>query len=995
MKSNIYQPNNIVMKFTPFVFLLLLTASLQAQTKYEWKQASSGGYTYKYVTNDPMHSRFYTLKNGLSVVLSPNNKEPRIAVRIPVRTGSNNDPKDHTGLAHYLEHLLFKGTDKFGSYDWSKEKPYLDQIDDLYEQYNSTTDVQKRKTIYHVIDSISGVAAKYAIANEYDKMMASIGSQRSNAHTWVEETVYEEDIPSNAVDKFLAIQAERFRDPIFRIFHTELEAVYEEKNRSIDNDQWKVQDAMHYLIFQKHNYGQQSTIGTIEHLKNPSLKAIREYYYKYYVPNNMAIVMAGDFKPDELIKKIDAAFSYMTPKPVQSYVGPVEAPVHGPIIKDIYGPTSETLRIVYRIGAANSKEAELAELASSILSNGKAGLLDLNLNKQQKVLSASAGARQYKDYGLFVLAASPKQGQTLEQVKDILLGQIDKLKKGEFDASLIKAIVANYKLSQLQQMENNTGRVEEITDQFIKNAGAGWDKEVALLDDMGKITKKQVVDFANRFFTDKDFAVIYKRKGEDKSIVKVEKPPITAVETNAGKQSEFVKNITKDPLPAIQPQWVDYNRDIQKGKAGIADVLYVPNKDNSLFRLYYHYDMGSYNSKLLPIALQYLQYIGTDKLTSEQIAKQFYNLAASFSTNPGTEETTITISGLQENFQPAVSLFENLLRHCKADTAALAALKDRILKSRANNMVNKQAITEALRNYAIYGASNPYNYVLSNEQIKAVKAEDLLSLLHALSFNKHDVLYYGPEPLVKLTADVSRLHATAKSWQSTPAGITFTALKQTENQVLFTDYDAVQSEVYWIRNLGQYNPQLTASVSLFNSYFGGGMGSVVFQTIRESKALAYSTYAVVQTPQKKEDDYTFIGYVGSQADKMNEAIKSMNELLNQLPQSEQNFANAVKSQKKDIETQRITKDGIIFSYLNAKKKGLTSDIRKEVYHYLDEMTLGNITAYHVQNFYNHPFTYAVIGSEKRINVDDLKKYGTVKKINVDELFGYDKVAKTL
>jgi predicted Zn-dependent peptidase len=212
------------MKFTHLFLLLLVVATSQAQKKYEWKTATSGGYTYRYVSNDPMGTRFYTLKNGLSVVLSPNKKEPRIAVRIPVRAGSNTDPKENTGLAHYLEHMLFKGTDKFGSLDWAKEKPLLDKIDNLYEQYNGATDAAKRKAIYREIDSISGVAAKYAIANEYDKMMASIGSQRTNAHTWVEETVYEEDIPSNAVDKFLAVQAERFRNPILRIFHTELEA---------------------------------------------------------------------------------------------------------------------------------------------------------------------------------------------------------------------------------------------------------------------------------------------------------------------------------------------------------------------------------------------------------------------------------------------------------------------------------------------------------------------------------------------------------------------------------------------------------------------------------------------------------------------------------------------------------------------------------------------------------------------------------------------------
>jgi predicted Zn-dependent peptidase len=979
------------MKFTHLFLLLLVVSTTQAQKKYEWKTATAGGYTYKYVTNDPMGTRFYTLKNGLTVALSPNKKEPRISVRIPVRAGSNTDPQDHTGLAHYLEHLLFKGTDKYGSLDWAQEKPYLDQIDNLYEQYNHTTDAAQRKAIYRTIDSVSGIAAKYAIANEYDKMMASLGSQRTNAHTWVEETVYEEDIPANALDKFLAIQSERFRNPILRIFHTELEAVYEEKNRSLDNDGWKVQEAMHTLLFPTHNYGQQTTIGTIEHLKNPSLKAIREYYYKYYVPNNMAVVMAGDFNPDEVIKKVDAAFRYMQPKPVEEYKGATEAQLKGPIVKDIFGPTAETMRLAFRTGPASSRDAFLADVVASVLSNGKAGLLDLNLNKQQKVLGAGAGVRQYKDYGLFMLLANPKQGQTLEQVKDILLEQIDKLKKGEFDESLIKAIVANYKLSQLTAMENNNNRVEDIVDQFIKNKAQEWDKNVAQLDEMSKVTKKEIVDFANRFFLPDNYVVIYKRKGEDKNIVKVEKPAITPVETNSGKQSDFVKSITKNPLAATQPVWIDYNKDITKSKAGLADVLSVPNKENSLFRLSYYFNQGNFNNRMLPIALQYLQFLGTDKYSAEEITKQFYNLASSFSANAANEETTVTISGLQENFDKSVALFEHLLRACKPDAAALEALKDRTLKSRANNKMNKQAIAQAISNYAIYGPNNPSNYVLTNEEIKSLKAEDLVALLHSLYQYKHDVLYYGPAPVAKLSADIEKLHPMPKTWTATPKAVVFKPLKQSASQVLFNDYDAVQSEIYWVRDLGQYDPAATAKVNIYNSYFGGGMSSVVFQTIREAKALAYSTYAFVQTPAKKEDDYTFIGYVGSQADKMNEAINSMNELLKEMPKTDQNFVNAIKARQKDIETQRITKDGIIFSYLASKKKGLTEDIRKAEYSELNKLTLADIATYHQQQFQNQPLTYSVIASEKRINLEDLKKYGEVKKLNVDDLFGYENV----
>ena len=333
------------LKILFFACLLFTGSTLLAQSAYQWKSVTANGYTYKYVTNDPSKSRFYTLKNGLTVILSPNNKEPNIQFRMSVRAGSNTDPKNATGLAHYLEHVLFKGTDKFGTANWAKEKSYLDKIDALYEKYNKTTDPVLRKEIYKEIDKTSGEASNFSIANEYDKMIAGMGGNSSNAHTWYEETVYNEDFPSNAVDKFLALQGERFRKPIFRIFHTELEAVYEEKNRGLDSDPNKLDEAMMELLFPTHNYGQQTTIGTIEHLKNPSLIEIRNYYNKYYVPNNMATILTGDFNPDEMIKKVDKTFSYMVAKPVELYNPAPEKPLTQIQKVDIYGPSAETVEI--------------------------------------------------------------------------------------------------------------------------------------------------------------------------------------------------------------------------------------------------------------------------------------------------------------------------------------------------------------------------------------------------------------------------------------------------------------------------------------------------------------------------------------------------------------------------------------------------------------------------------------------------------------------------
>jgi predicted Zn-dependent peptidase len=259
---------------------------------------------YESVADDPLNTRIYTLDNGLKVYLSSYDDAPRVQTNIAVRAGSKNDPAHATGLAHYLEHMLFKGTDKYGSLDYSKEKPLLDKIESLYEQYRTVdmSDIKGRDKIWRQIDSVSGEAAKLCIANEYDKMLSGIGAKGTNAYTSNERTVYVNDIPSNQIEKWLKIESERFRMPVFRLFHTELEAVYEEKNRSLDTDGSKMFEGLMSGLFENHQYGTQTTIGTIDHLKNPSLTEIRKYFNKYYVPNNMAICMSGDFEYDDVIK---------------------------------------------------------------------------------------------------------------------------------------------------------------------------------------------------------------------------------------------------------------------------------------------------------------------------------------------------------------------------------------------------------------------------------------------------------------------------------------------------------------------------------------------------------------------------------------------------------------------------------------------------------------------------------------------------------------------
>ena len=967
-----------------FLFAIALSLSVYGQT-YQWKEARSGGYTYKYVTHDPTNARFYTLRNGLTVILSPTNKEPRIQCYMAVKAGSKTDPATNTGLAHYLEHLLFKGTDKYGSLDWEKERKELDKIDDLYEQYNKTKDADQRKAIYKKIDSVSGVASKYAIANEYDKMMTSMGAQGTNAFTSFEKTVYTDDVPANALDKYITVQAERFRNPVLRIFHTELEAVYEEKNRTLDNDGRQVFETLFANLFKKHNYGLQTTIGTVEHLKNPSLREIRKYFKTYYVPNNMAIVLSGDFNPDEVIAKVDKVFSYMEYKDVPKYTFEKEDPITAPIVREVVGPDAEGVSIAYRLPGNQEKDALLADLVGEILTNGEAGLIDLNLVKKQRLLGASAFNWALIDYGVLWLSGNPSQGQSLEQVKDLMLNEIENLKKGNFDDDLIPSIVNNIKKRIIQSTESYSSRAYMLMNAFTDNLD--WRDQVAYVNDLSKIKKQDVVAFANKYLGN-NYVAVYKKQGQRTNVEKIEKPAITPVETNADKQSAFVKMVNDMPSTPVSPVFLDYNKDLQKSKLGKAEVLYVQNKDNDLYRLRFRYKIGSLNDLKMPLAADYIEFLGTNKKSAEQISKEFYKIASSFRISVGEEYTTVTIEGLQENFEAAVKLYEDLVLNVKADNEALAALKARLTKSRTDAKANRATIMQALTSYALYGAKNKFNNRLSDAEIESVTAKELVDRVKNLNNVEQTVIYYGPSTLAELTTKLKPLHKVPATFAKVAPKKEFKQVEQTKNQVLFTDYEMVQAETRWIRNTNTYNPAENTVISVFNNYFGGGMGSLVFQTIRESKALAYSTYGFYVFPRKKADKYYMMAYVGAQADKFVEAVAAMNELLTTMPELPANLDLAKVQLKKEIQTERITQDDIIYDYIKAKDLGLNEDIRKTIYQNLDNISMKDIRTFHDTYLSKKPYTYVVLASEEKLSKEELQKIGEFRKLSLEELFGY-------
>jgi predicted Zn-dependent peptidase len=974
------------MKKLTLSLLLLLSLGLKAQVNYAtYGKNIHGKYTYTVVSGDPTKSRWYVLPNGLTVILAVNKDQPRVQTLVATKAGSKNDPSDNTGLAHYLEHMLFKGTDKYGSLDFAKEKVYLDQIDALYELYNKTTDDTKRRQIYRQIDSISGLASKYSIANEFDKMCQGIGAQGTNAFTSVEQTVYVNDIPANRIHQWLEIEAERYRNPILRLFHTELEAVYEEKNISLDNDGEEAFEKLYASLFRSHPYGTQTTIGTVEHLKNPSLIKIRNYFNTYYVPNNMAIIMVGDFNPEDVIEMIDKHFSYMQTKPVPAFSFKLEQPRGRPDSISVVGPDAANIMMGWRFDGVSTKQATMVRLVDLILSNSKAGLIDLNLVKDQKVLSASSSPDFMKDYSVHIFTGKPKEGQSLEEVRNLLLAQLEKIKKGEFDEELLKGIIANNMVEDINKFDNNDGVAYSLLDAFVTDRQ--WRDVLNINFEMSRIKKQEIIDFVNEYYTN-GYSIVYKRTGEDTKQDKIEKPSITEVELNRDKSSQFVIDILEEETDSIHPVYLNFEKDIDRGMVGKAELLYKLNDKNQLFTLYYVVDMGKLNNKKLPFALEYLQYLGTDKFTASELSMKFYKLACNFGISTGEKRSYVYLNGPQQNFNEALALFEDLLMHAKPDASALKDYVGRILKSRSDAKLNKRSVSSALSTYALYGKVNPRTYTLSNAELNAMTASELVTLIKNLCTHKHQIMYFGPESKSNIETALISKHKMPAEFIATPLAYEFKPLTYASNTVFFTHFEMVQAEINWRSGAQVFELSKMPSIRAFNEYFGGGMSSVVFQEIRESRALAYSTYSVYSQATEKGKFDVALAYVGTQADKLNDAITAMNELLNNMPTNEESFNQAKQSILSGIEAERIIKGDVFFSYLGALDMGVNYDYRKMLYEAIQKITFNDVKAFQEQNIKGRKWAIAIVGSKDKIKESDLKKYGELKLVTLEEIFGY-------
>ncbi|MDR2084135.1 MAG: insulinase family protein [Bacteroidales bacterium] len=969
-----------------FVLLVVILVSCGKKSAYEVKTAvDSNGYTYEYVTNDPTQSRIYKLDNGLTVFLSRNEVEPRVSTLIGVKAGSTSEDLNSTGLAHYFEHMMFKGTNRLGTTNWEEESALLDRISELFEIRRNSTDPNEQAMLYKQIDSLSVLAAGYAIPSEYDKMVTSLGASNTNAGTSYEMTVYINEIPTNELEKWMMVEVDRFQNIVLRLFHTELETVYEEFNMYQDMDNSRMNTIMMEALFPNHPYGR-DVIGYPEHLKFPSMKDIVTFHQTFYVPNNMAVALSGDINLDETIKLVSKHFGQLEKRELPEKQIIKEEPITEPIVIEVSGPESESISIVFRFENEGDNDIIISAV-NKILTNGKCGLIDINLNQQQKVLDASSYDWALKDYIVHYFDAQPRDGQTLDEAKDLLFEQLDKIKKGDFEDWVLEAAVNNARYSKMSQDEYNMARTYGFIGQFIMDK----DYVDVFRDDerFAQVTKKQIVDFVNKNYKN-NYIVGYKRTGEPTGIVRVEKPEISTIPINRDAQSEFFKEISAIEVNDIKPVFIDYNTAIdgEKLQDGL-DFYYTKNTTNRIFQLYYIFEAGKFNDLKIPIAIDYLQYLGTDKYTAEQLQQELYKLALRFSVVPGNDMSYVYISGMEDKFNEAIELLEHILKHAKVDQEAYNNYVDGLIKRRENDKLDPSNILwRAMRSYGMYGPNNPSTYLISEAELRNIDPNELVDIIKDLTNYEHLVFYYGPKNQPEVQKNIKTKHTVNNQLKKFPAEKRFDKLDINKDEIFFVNYKMVQSNLLMVSRADKFNVADFPYMTLFGEYYGGGLSSIVFQEIREARSLAYSSMASINSPNKKDDFNSIYCFVGTQSDKLKTAADAMTDLMNKMPLSETQYELSKDAIVKRINTERIVKSNIFFNWLSLKRLGIDYDYRKDTYEKVKNMPISEFEKFFNSYVAGKSYKYMIIGDKSTINFGELKKYGTVQELQLEEIFGY-------
>ncbi len=923
----------------------------------------------KPIAGDTAKVTIHRLSNGMTVYLSPDAQEPSVVAHIAVRAGSRNDPRLSTGLAHYLEHMLFKGTTQLGTLDYAKEKPHLDKIASLYADLRKPG--AQRDKILKEIDQETQATAELAVPNELEQMYARIGITGLNAFTGSDMTVYVTEVPKNRLVQWATVEASRYSDAVFRLFWPELEAVYEEKNRSMDAPSSRVTEAFLRALFPEHGYGWSSTLGEIDHLKNPAYGDMVAFFNRYYTPQNMAILLAGDID-ESILPVLEKAFASFKRPAGDAMDEGVLTPQKGRSVVTVKVPSNEGVKLGWPLVSATHADRLAIQVMDLLLLDGRQGILSRDLLLTQKVAGAGCNPTFLREGGYYDLWADALDGQKPDDLEKMLLDLVGKVQRGEFTDTDLAAAILAAELNMQLELESNGGRMSLMEEAFI--TGEDWSATVSRIDRMRKVTRADIMRVATQYLS-KDYVVVQKEKGQE-SPPKITKPGITAVKLDPARRSGFAKSILDMPVTPIEPVAIKEGKDYQRAKLATGPLISVKNTRNGLFSIRYEFDLGRIDDKLVCLALDTLKVSGAGTRTPEQLQRQWHELGLTFDTSCSRDESAIMLSGIDRNAEAGMKLLGEWIASPSFDDAILKARVTASLTARANALLNPQAIVGASGQYARWGSNSENLVVPSNKELQAATPAQLKKSLTAFLHLKHRSSYFGPRDAKDIAALV-----TFGDGKVTPKP-RMVAKYRAPNTGIVTDQETAQTHVWLIWPRKPANDTERATGTLFSEY----VSPVLYQEVREARGLAYTVFGGYGTGAKKADDASLYAYVATQGDKTQDALDAVIATL-QRPLDDNRLALAKETIAQNHRTERMPPRAIPFVVYGWEDEGVTSDPREERAKRIAAVTKPALEAW-IKGALGGKVILSVTGDRKKLDEAKLTKVAPLTFVPIAKLFGY-------
>lgn len=930
----------------------------------------------------------YKLDNGLTVMLWEDHDQPDVTGYVVVRAGAVDEPAEYTGLAHYLEHMLFKGTQRIGALDWEAEKPIYDSIIALYDQYSEATDPKVREQLATQINECSMRAAKISSTEDFFFLLDLIGAEGVNAYTSYDLTAYHNSFPAAEMYRWLTIFSDRLIDPVFRTFQAELENVFEEYNMYANEPSSQVQNQLFADIYKGSPY-EREVIGLPEHLKNPRLSKLIEFYNTWYVANNMALIIVGDFNTETTKPMIAETFGRLQAKELPARPSYPEVQLTGKKHYNLgYNPM---VTWIYPGVKEGDPDQDVLDFVCALLYNGQTGLLD-KINTKGDVQFAGVFNDARRNTGRLIIEAVPyydanqQMFESDKATEAIIMREVDKIKSGNIPDELIANVKRLYAQSEKMTNENPSYKMNALVDAFTY--GKPTDDIFTANDKIQALTKDEIVRVAKKYFNADHMTISFDEDTKTQKAKTLPKPNIKPLDPVKDAKTVYADEFKKLPKGELKQTFNDFNDVKVSTLAENITLHYTPNTKNDIFSLSLRYGVGAHEMPLLPYATQLMEnagIMGSPATEGKDFDQQIAELGGSVSYGCNDSYFTISISGEDENFTKIMNLVSRQLLMPYLEQKQLDAVKGSEFFSRYSRQKRTAVQKSALLQYALYGKKSAYLDEVPFIDIwnmDGVKVQQLVASARTYAL---DIFYCGTLPEEKMVADLPLTEGMR------PSKSPFIQDRQTYDKptVLFLPNSNVQqADLYFYINGRPYDISSDVASDAFNQYMSGGFTGVIMNEIRVKRSMAYSAYGVDATPSLPGKDCYFYGYVGTQSDKVVDAINVYMDILADMPKDSTNLASLKAALKQAAQTAKPSMRGKASTYEYWQRLGYTDDPSKVNAEAIDAITFNDIEKFYEDNIKGKPVTIILMGDPKKIDLKAIQtKCGCkVTKLTPAKLF---------